>query len=113
MPVDPRFLKCCFQRKLNWTEVDQRTVIVYRPRFGEGRFGKWLASTLRLSDYRIRLDAIGSLVWKRCDGGTNASAMVEEMRNRFGEQIEPAEDRLYDFIMQMRKARMIEIIPTE
>lgn len=113
MPVDPRFLRCRFQRKLEWKEVDQKTIIVYRPRFGENRFGKWLASTLQVSDYRIRLDAIGSLVWKHCDGDTEAAVIIETMRHRFGEQVEPAEDRLYDFVMQMRKARMIEIIPTE
>lgn len=112
MPVDPRFLRCRFQRKLDWSEVDEQTVIVYRPRFGESHFGRWLASTLKLSDYRIRLDSIGSLVWKRCDGATIASSIVEEMRHQFGGRVEPAEDRLYDFVIQMRKAGMIEIIPT-
>ncbi|HLV01115.1 MAG TPA: PqqD family protein [Acidobacteriota bacterium] len=113
MPVDRRFLTCRFQRKLEWQELDQKTTIVYRPRFGKNRFGKWLAATLRLSDYRIRLDAIGTLVWKHCDGNTQAATIIESMRYRFGEQVEPAEDRLYDFVMQMRKARMIDIIPTE
>lgn len=113
MPVDPRFLRCRFQKRLDWSEVDQKTIIVYRPRFGEGRFGKWLTSTLNLSDYRIRLDSIGSLVWKHCDGDNDAATIIEEMRRQFGEQVEPAEDRLYDFVMQMKKARMIEIVPTE
>ena len=110
--IDPRFLRCRFQRRLKWNEEETGRVIVYRPRFGESPAARWLTGRLRLSDYRIRLDEIGSAVWKDCDGITKAREIVAHMRLRFGKRIEPAEERLYRFVGQMQRARMIEVIPS-
>lgn len=109
MPVDPRFLECRFHRRLAWKEDNEGRVVVFKPRFGEGKLGRWLASALRLPDYRIRLDEMGTLVWKLCDRKATASQIAERMRRRFSGKVEPAEDRLYDFIMQLKRAGMIEI----
>lgn len=95
-------------RRLPWKE-DEKGVVVFRPRFGERKLGRWLKEKLNLCDYRIRLDEIGTLVWKACDGETTTSQIVERMREEFGEKAEPAEDRLHDFILKMKQARLIEI----
>jgi hypothetical protein len=84
-------------------------MIVFRPRFGEGKLGRWLESLLGLSPYRIRLDDIGTLVWKSCDGRISAQEIADKMRDQFGDRVEPAEDRLQDFITQMSRSRMIEV----
>ena len=84
-------------------------MIVLRPRFGEGKVGRWLASALGLSPYRIRLDDVGTLVWKNCDGTVSAQEIANKLRDQFGEKVEPAEDRLHHFITQMTRARMIEV----
>ena len=109
MQCDPRFLHCRFDRRLEWREAEDGRVIVLRPRFGEGRLGSWLASLLGMSPYRIRLDDIGTLVWRNCDGKTSAGEIAILLREAFGEAVEPAEDRLHNFITQMNRARMIDI----
>jgi hypothetical protein len=109
MGTGPRFLEYRFQRRLQWKEVEDGRVVVLRPRFGEGKAGRWLESILGLSPYRIRLDEIGTVVWKNCDGKIPARKIAEKLRNEFGDKVEPAEDRLQDFVTQMSRARMIEV----
>ena len=79
-----------------------------RPKLGDGPWGRWLASHLRNPSYRIKLDEIGTLVWKSCDGETRLSEVVARMRGRFGDRIEPAEQRLYEFMRKLSRARLIE-----
>lgn len=109
MTLDRRFLDCTFRRQLDWREEEAGKVIVLRPKFGTGKWGRWIGSRLGQSDYRIRLDEIGSLVWKACDGDTPAREIVQKLRAEFGSRVEPAEQRLHQFLMQMHRARMIEL----
>lgn len=109
MPVKPWFPSCRLVRRLEWTEAEDGRILVFRPRFGESALGRKFASWLGLSDYRIRLDEIGTLVWKQCDGRRPASQIADALRKQFGERIEPAEDRLQTFVFQMSRARMIAI----
>lgn len=109
MNVEQRFLDSRILRRLRWKEDENGRVVVFRPRLGESRWGRWLTAKLKLSDYRIRLDEIGTLVWKACDGETTAAQIVKQMRTQFGEKAEPAEDRLRDFALRMGRARLIRI----
>ncbi|MEJ2082280.1 MAG: PqqD family protein [Acidobacteriota bacterium] len=102
------FLACRPVRRLEWHEEDQR-VIVLRPRLGESKIGRKLARMLGFPDYRIRLDEIGTVVWKWCDGESTAAEIAGKMKERFGAKVEPAQERLQTFILQMSRARMIEI----
>ena len=108
MTVDPKFLRYRFRRCLEWKETDDGKTVVFRPRFGQGKVGRWLETTLGLSPYRIRLDEIGTLVWKNCDGKIAAQEIANQLREQFGDKVEPAEDRLQQFITQMIRARMIQ-----
>lgn len=68
-----------------------------------------MASWFGVSHYRIRLDAVGTLAWKSFDGKTPLSRIVRMLRDEFGDQIEPAEDRLSQFVDQMIRSRLIEM----
>jgi hypothetical protein len=109
MTVDPKFLRYRFHRRLEWKEAEDGKMVVFRPRFGEGRIAQWLESLLGLSPYRIRLDEIGGLVWSNCDGKMSAQEIADKLRDQFGEKIEPAEERLQHFILQMSRARMVSV----
>lgn len=113
MTLKPWFTECCPERRLDWQEVD-RLVIVFRPRFGESRFGLALARLLGLEAYKIRLDEIGTLIWKHCDGKTPAREIAVILRDGFGDRVDSAEERLQSFLIQLRRARMINLrIPGE
>lgn len=84
-------------------------MIIYRPRFGSGRLGVKISSFLGFELERVRLDEIGSFVWKFGHEKT-PSEITEAMRGEFGRDIEPAEERLREFLMNMQRARLIQII---
>lgn len=109
MGQESDFLSCRFSRRFEWTETEDGTILVLRPRFGEGAFGKKVAAFFGASGYRIRLDEIGSLVWRQCDGERTAAEIAQSLREAFGEKVEPAEKRLHTFILQMKRARMIKV----
>ena len=104
--VPTSFLGACPCRRLSWDEEDGRAVLL-RPKLGESRLGRWAASHLKNPYYRIRLDEIGTLVWRLCDGQTQLSEVVAHMRRDIGGGAEPAEERLYEFIRKMYHARLI------
>ncbi len=95
------------RRRLEWRDVDEQHCVVLRPRLGEGRLGRWLAGCLSDPHYRIRLDSIGSFVWRACDGETSLSAIAERMRRNFDDSIEPVEERLGRFVQTMQRGRLI------
>ena len=96
------------RRLLEWREEDGRCVLL-RPRFGRSRPGRCLAALTGDAHYRIRLDDIGTLVWKACDGRTTLAEIAGAMRSAFGDRVEPADERLARFVSRMLKGRMIAV----
>jgi len=96
------------RRLLEWCEEDGRCVLL-RPRFGTTRAARWVAGLWADPHYRIRLDEVGTLVWKACDGHTSLADIVGRMRERFGDRVEPADQRLSQFMRKMLKGRMIAV----
>lgn len=94
------------RRLLEWREEDGRCVLL-RPRFGTSRPGRWLAGLAGDPHYRIRLDEVGTLVWKACDGRTSLAEIARAMRSAFGDRVEPADERLARFVRRMLKGGMI------
>lgn len=99
----------CPRRRLGWREADGGRCVVLRPKFGEGRVGRWLAARLGDPCYRIRLDEVGAFIWRACDGETPLTEMAARLRTKFGARVEPAEERLARFVRTMLRSRMIEV----
>ena len=97
------------RRRLDWHELGDGHCVVLRPRLGEGRIGRWLASKLGHSFYRIRLDDVGTFVWKAFDGETPLTELAGRLRAEFGARVEPAEERLARFVQSMLRSRMIDV----
>ena len=102
------FVNVCPRRLLEWCEEDGRCVLL-RPRLGTTRVARWMAGLGGDPHYRIRLDEVGTLVWKACDGHTSLAAILGRMRERFGDRVEPADQRLSQFMRTMLKGRMIAV----
>ena len=83
--------------------------MLLRPRLGSSRVGRWMAGLWDDPYYQIRLDEVGTLVWKACDGRTSLADIVGRMRERFGDRVEPADQRLSRFMRTMLKGRMIAV----
>ena len=103
------FWNACPRRRLDWREADDGRCVVLRPQLGEGRIGRWLASRLGDPCYRIRLDEVGSFIWRACDGETPLTKIAGRLRAEFGDRVEPAEERLARFVQSMLRSRMIAV----
>jgi len=97
------------RRRLDWRELENGRCVVLRPRFGPGRIGRWLAEKLGDPCYRIRLDDVGTFIWKACDGETPLSEIADRLRAQFGGRVEPADERLARFVQSMLRSGMIEM----
>jgi len=83
--------------------------VLLRPRLGSNRLARWVAGLGGDPYYRIRLDEVGTLVWKACDGRTPLADIARRMRERFGDHVEPADQRLARFVRRMLRGRMIAV----
>lgn len=106
--------KVVAQQRIGWEDGPDDLAVLLVPRFRKGPLAKWLQPKLRRPHMRVKLDKIGSFVWKRVDGSTSFTTIVGKMREEFGESIEPAEDRLIKFFSILQKDKFVELyVPSE
>jgi len=55
---------------------------------------------------KIDLDEIGSYIWSLCDGSKDVYSLIEMGREKFGEKIEPVEQRTEMFVSQLVKNKL-------
>ena len=97
------------RRALGWREAQDGRCVLLRPKFGRSALGRWLSARVREPHYRIRLDDVGTFVWKACDGQTSLETITHRMRQRFGSSVEPVEQRLVAFVGQMERSKLLEV----
>lgn len=56
---------------------------------------------------RLRLDELGTAVWRRLDGRRTVAEVAAALREEFGAGCEPAEERLGMFLGMLRRERLI------
>lgn len=96
-------------QSIGWEDGPDDLAVLLVPRFRKGPLAKWLQPRLKRPHIRVKLDKIGSFVWKRVDGSTSFDTIVNDMRSEFGESIEPAEDRLIKFFSILNKDKFLEL----
>jgi len=84
-----------------WSEVEGRVVIERPKPQGAGRFGEMVRYWLAVR--RIRLDERGSLVWRLLDGERSVADVARGLREEFGEEVEPAEERAGELVRMLHK----------
>ena len=90
-----------------WEESDGR-VTVTRPRPVTGGLrglAEWFS--FWMSVRRIRLDEVGSFCWKLLDGRRTVGEVAAALRERFGETVDPAEERVGQFVRVLRYQGML------
>ncbi len=86
---------------------DDGIVTLLAPRFKNRLMRRWLLPRLKRPFFRVELDDIGSALWLLCDGKRNIKEIAGNMRERFGERIEPCYERMSLFFQQLDGARFI------
>jgi hypothetical protein len=59
--------------------------------------------------YKIDLDEIGSFIYPLCDRSKSVREIIELGKEVFAEKIEPAEQRVVQFMKQLHSKKLIEL----
>ena len=109
--ITPEQLSACRPEQAVGSETVDDLVVLLRPRFMSGPLAWWLQPRLARPYFRVRLDAVGSFIWRRCDGRTTVGEIAAGLQERFGDEVAPAMDRLRLFLRQLQDGKMITVQP--
>lgn len=98
MPSDANLLDLTPVRRAAWREVDGRVLLERPPPSRGGIRGLGDRLSFAMAAKRIRLDDMGSCSWSCFDGETTVAEACSVLRERFGDSIEPVEERLGRFV---------------
>ncbi len=87
------------------------TVVI--PKFTNRWLVRWLVPLLAKPDVRLRLDDLGSFVWRRCDGSRTVREIADEVREHFGGEPDPTLDRVVQFMRRLTRADTLTFIPPD
>jgi hypothetical protein len=89
-------------------EVDsQNLVTVLIPKFTNQFVKKYLQPIIKSPFIKLKLDELGSASWLAIDGIKNVDQICKELVEKFGDKIQPVEERLTKFLTQLYEHRLI------
>jgi hypothetical protein len=106
---DEDFLNLIPSRNLKWEHSDNGRIVLMVPKFRNRVAVKYLLPLLSKPNIRVHLDAFGSFVWQCCDGIQPIKIISEQLRKKFGETAEPADERTGQFIRLLNKEHFLTL----
>ena len=104
---DVNLLELVPEQLVDSTRDDEGIVTILGPRFKTGFMKNLIGSRMKSPYFKIALDDIGTAVWENIDGTRNIGEIAEILKEKFGEKIEPVNDRLAMFFTQLEMSRFI------
>jgi hypothetical protein len=95
-----------------WERGEGGTVVVLVPKFRHPWMVRWFVPRMKYPDFRVKLDTIGSFVWKMCDGTTTVGEMAERMATEFGDTAGSAHERIRKFLLTLEKSDLVNLYET-
>lgn len=96
-------------RNLKWEVGNNGEVILLVPKFQNRFLVKNLMPRIKRPFFKIKLDNYGSLIWNYCDGNTTVGEMSDKLKENFGENFDPAYDRIGKFVNQLVRDKFLNI----
>lgn len=81
--------------------------VLLKPKYRHPWFVKHVLPRLKSPHYKIKLDDIGSFIWDRCDGRKTVKEIGRELKDKFGDKVEPLYERLGNFFQNLEKNKFI------
>jgi hypothetical protein len=89
-------------------EIDSKGLAhILVPKYTDPILGRFLQPRLRDKYIKADLDEIGTALWLFIDGKIKVHDLVWKMKDKFGEQIDPAYERVTLFLQQLHKNKFI------
>ncbi|MFA6924241.1 MAG: PqqD family protein [Bacteroidales bacterium] len=76
-------------------------VTVLVPRFTSKFWSKYFLSIMKNKYINLKLDELGSATWLMLDGKNRVDTICNELNEKFGEKINPVEERVTKFLTQL------------
>jgi hypothetical protein len=86
---------------------DDEKVTVIIPKFTNKFVVEKIVPKLKHPDMKLNLDEIGSAVWLLIDGKKKVKEIALELSQKFGDKIQPVDERLTKFLTQLYEQRLI------
>ena len=102
-----QWYKVVVSHAIEWEDGPDGGAVLLVPRFRWGPFARWLQPRLKNKHMRVKLDEIGSFVWRQFDGRKSFADVVAAMESHFGQRADPAPDRLQRFLTVLYKDKFI------
>lgn len=97
-------------RLFDWeTDPETDRVIIVRPKFTSSLAQKIIMPFYGQKFFKIKLDALGSLVWRMSDGEHTVGEILEALQKEFTEE-EELTRRLTLFIHQLVREKFIQLL---
>jgi hypothetical protein len=88
--------------KLYSEEVESdELVTVIIPKFKNKLAVKIISPKLKSDHFRIKLDKFGSAVWLDINGNIKVEQIIKDLKKKFADDLQDAEDRITKFIFQL------------
>ena len=94
-------------RGLEWQKNDEGLIVLLKPKYRNPILAKHILPRLKNPHFKIRLDVTGSFIWELCDGIRSVKELAHNLKERFGDEVEPLYERLTLFLQQLEKNRFI------
>ncbi len=86
------------KRNADHEEDDEGRCVLLRPKHLTGVLAKLLQPKLPKKYSRIRLDDIGTTVWKLVDGDLTVGQIADLLHEQMGDRVEPRYERVSTFV---------------
>lgn len=105
-----QLMACIPIRIADWdTNEETGFIRILKPKFKSNWAKKLFNPLVKGENFIIKLDALGTEVWKNCNGKTTVEEIGKILAIKFGPDIEPIYERLNKFIMQLLRNKFIEL----
>ncbi len=107
---DETYLQLYPLRQFEWKEdADENRVVIIRPKVISGWAKKFLGPFFKDATFKIKLDAIGSVVWRNCDGTKTVAEILQILEQNFAEE-KDLQKRLLLFIKRLMREKFIILL---
>lgn len=96
-------------RAQRWEPRDGELVTVLVPKYSNRWLVRWLMPRLAKPNFRVRLDALGSFIWSRCDGALTVREIAAVVGEKFGKETDPDYQRIALFMRRMAGQKLIQL----
>lgn len=97
------------RRNLEWEVDDGGRAVLLVPKFRSRWLRAWLLPLLAKPSFRVRLDAMGTAFWQRCDGSTPVLEIAEQMSAQSGSDVDDMIERLGRFLARLEREDFVHM----